>query len=434
MQRRLLLAATLLLSACGSDPTPVQPEEIVIPEGVHVLDGIAESLPYTDLAPVADIVGDATVVALGESTHTSAGYYRAKARLIRYLIEQKGFRVLVWESSWLESQVASSYVSSCAGTPEAAVQSLTTVWRDPTVRDLLQWLCQYNQAHAHDPVVFYGMDIQEPWRSAPFVDAFLKEVAPAEASRAQPLFSCIGVSAPNLTGFYQSAEFQQHNAGQRNVAAHDRCLAGITDVSAWITSNEQALASASSARRVEEAKLAVLGLHAWEQQLWLPDPAWYEVRDRAMANMTLRLRALEAPQKKTIVWAWNWHIAWAYQDVRGFDEDANTTLNRQGGRSMGGFLRDSLGASYRPIALIGYQVSTYGGGSDPIPTHDMSIERRLHALEEDYLIVDLRQPLPGALIPMGSTLQVSREWGDPYKQFSALLFLDHSPPMTFLGQ
>jgi hypothetical protein len=79
-------------------------------------------------------------------------------------------------------------------------------------------------------------------------------------------------------------------------------------------------------------------------------------------------------------------------------------------------------------------VSTYGGGSDPIPTHDMSIERRLHALEEDYLIVDLRQPLPGALIPMGSTLQVSREWGDPYKQFSALLFLDHSPPMTFLGQ
>lgn len=37
--------------------------------------------------------------------------------------------------------------------------------------------------------------------------------------------------------------------------------------------------------------------------------------------------------------------------------------------------------------------------------------------------MDLRQPLGGALLPPGQTYLVSHEWGDPYRQFGALLFL-----------
>jgi erythromycin esterase-like protein len=174
-----------------------------------------------------------------------------------------------------------------------------------------------------------------------------------------------------------------------------------------------------------------MGLRAWEEQLWLPDPQWYEVRDRAMANMMLRVRALEAPGKKMAVWAWNWHVAWRYETVSGWDADTAHKLTRQGGRSMGGFLRDSLGSGYRPIALVGYQVHTFSA-QDPIPTHGLSIERWLNQFDADYLLVDLRAPVAGGIIAPGTKYSLSREWADPYQQYSALLFLAHSPGMTFV--
>src|SRR5690349_13996770 len=102
LKRVLEMAALVVVSACANDepvPLPAPPLEIV--PGVHVLDGISPTLPYSDLQPFQAIVGDATVVALGESTHTSAGYYQAKSRLIRYMVEELGFRVVFLESSWL---------------------------------------------------------------------------------------------------------------------------------------------------------------------------------------------------------------------------------------------------------------------------------------------------------------------------------------------
>ena len=429
------MVALALVAACGSNdgPVPPQPTPVEIVPGIHVLSGISPTLPYWDLQPLQEIVGDATVVALGESTHTSAGYYQAKSRLIRYMVEELGFRVVFMESSWIESLVATEHVrGGCTYTADVAVRSLNTVWRDPNVRELLTWLCQYNQAHPQDKVTFLGFDIQEPWKSAPAVDAFVKAVAPAEAARVQPLFQCLGVSKTNASEFFASAEFADHYAGRRNTTAHASCLAGLTDLESWIAANSASLTAASSARRVEEARLSLLALRAWEDQLWLPDPEWYEVRDRAMATMILRLRALEAPQKKAIVWAWNWHIAWEYQDVRGFDADRTRVLTRQGGRSMGGFLRESIGTSYRPIALIGYEVRMYGANQPPIPADELSIERRLHQFDEEYLLVDLRTPPSGNLIEPGVTYSVSQEWGDPYRNFAALLFLDYSAPMTFI--
>ena len=437
----IAVIAWLALAACGSESRPpieppvieppVIPPLAQIPQGIHVIAGLSPTLGYSDLAPFAEIVGDATVVGLGESTHTSGGYYQAKARLVRYMVEQLGFRVVAMETPWLEARVAEEYVRSCAGTAEQATRSLLVVWRDAAVRDLLGWLCAYNQSHASDPVYLFGFDIQEPWSSAAAFDAFVRSAAPSESARIEPLYSCLGTGSSSLTLFYQSQQFLDHYAGKRNTTAHANCLAGITSAEQWLEQNSAGLTASSSARSVEEARLALMGLRAWEEQFWLPDPAWYEVRDRAMANMMLRVRALEAPGKKMAVWAWNWHVAWRYEVVTGWDADTAHKLTRQGGRSMGGFLRDSLGAGYRPIGLVGYQVHTFSA-QDPIPTHGLSIERWLNQFDADYLLVDLRAPIAGGVIAPGTKYSISREWADPYQQYSALLFLAQSPGMTFV--
>lgn len=436
--QRALLAA-LLLGACDGEgpPTgapPIDPPTATPAEGVHVLAGLSPDLPYTDLEPLREIVGRARFVALGESTHTSGGYYRAKARLFRFLVEELGFRVLAFETPWMEALPATRYVATCTGTPEQALAGLNGVWRDESVRDLLRWMCDYNRAHPGDPVAFFGFDVQEPWRSAPAVRAFLERAAPTEAGLAEPLFACLGASIiGSYPEFYRSQEYLDHAAGRRDATGHERCLGGISTLQAWITAHAPALRASSTPVAVEEALLALVALRAWEDQLWVPDPGGFQARDQGMAELLRRLHALHTPDRKTVVWAWNWHIARRYEEVRGFNEEPGAHVPRQGARAMGSFLHDALGPDYLPIALVGYRVETISGTPPYIPTTALAVEKRLHDLGEPLLLVDLRRPLPAALLPPATIYQISQEWGDPYRQFGALVFLDESPPMTYVG-
>ncbi len=428
------LCAVLAACSSGGGKTTVGPDPppAALPAGVYELAGVTESLPHADLEPFRGIVGGARFVALGESTHASGGYYQAKTRLIRFMIEQMEFRVVAWETNWLEGMTATRYVESCTGTPEAALADMFVVWRDASVRDLLRWMCEYNRAHPADPVTFFGFDIQEPWRSAPALRQFVQAAAPGEMARTEPLSGCLGATHSG-TDFFFSQEYRDHAEGRRNTAGHQQCLSGIAELEAWISANAPSLQAATSAAAVEEARLALISLRAWEDQLWVPDPGGYQARDFGMAEMLRRLHALHTPGKKTVVWAWNWHIARRYEEVRGFDDDRQRVVPRQSARDMGSFLHQALGADYLPIALVGYRVEMRGGTNPPIQNNPQSVERRLHDLGRDYLLVDLRQPLPGDLLPAGTVYQVSQEWGDPYRQFGALVFLEHSPPMTLVA-
>jgi len=406
------------------------PLPTTMPAGVYELAGVAPSLATTDLQPLKDIIGDARFVALGESTYTSGGYYAMKARIVRFMVEEMGYRAVAWESPWLEAEAARRYVATCQGTPEAALGSLFGVWRDTHTRDLLRWLCERNQANPADPVTFFGFDIQEPWRSAPAVQHFVQRVAPGD-TRAEPLRRCLGATAAGMFEFYSSQQYRDHVNGVRDAAANTACMNGIAALEAWIADNAALFTAATTPTDVEKARLALIALRAMQEQIWIPDPGGYTARDGGMATLLRRLHALYTPGQKTVIWAWNWHIALRYQDVHGWNDNPAASLPRQGGRSMGSFLEEALGADYLPIALVGHRVHTWSAATTPPVTQSLeAVERRFAALGRPYLLADLRQPIPGTLLPAGRTWQISQEWGDPYRQFRALIWLEHSPAMT----
>jgi erythromycin esterase-like protein len=108
-------------------------------------------------------VAAADVVAIGESVHGSSGFLRIQARLIRYLVENHGTRLIVWENPALRSLELSRWVSSCT---KVRTPAPIDVLYFPTASDLAlwDWVCGFNLSHPRDPIVFRGMDVWDrPW-------------------------------------------------------------------------------------------------------------------------------------------------------------------------------------------------------------------------------------------------------------------------------
>ena len=132
--------------------------------GVIELGTTPEKVTDVQLAALLDKrVSEAEVVALGETVHASSGFLKIQTRLIRYLVEKHGFRLIVWENPPLRSLELARWVSSCKtskSAPPIDVLYLPT----PSDLPLWEWICDFNRANPKDAIAFRGMDVWDrPW-------------------------------------------------------------------------------------------------------------------------------------------------------------------------------------------------------------------------------------------------------------------------------
>ncbi len=73
---------------------------------ISTLDITKKNDTFKDLKPFGDAVGESRVVFLGVQSHGEGTTFEAKARLVRYLHEVKGFHVLAFESGLYDCHVA----------------------------------------------------------------------------------------------------------------------------------------------------------------------------------------------------------------------------------------------------------------------------------------------------------------------------------------
>src|SRR5690606_23918410 len=88
---------------------------------------------------------DCRFVLLGESTHGTAEFYKARAAITRYLIQEHGFNVVAVEADWPDAASVDRYIRRKPQRPDRPVfqRFPRWMWRNAEFRALVEWLREY---------------------------------------------------------------------------------------------------------------------------------------------------------------------------------------------------------------------------------------------------------------------------------------------------
>src|SRR5262249_32867752 len=116
-----------------------------------------------EFATLFDRYGDRRVVLLGEASHGTSEFYRARAAITRRLIERHRFSLVAVEADWPDAAPIDRYVRRLPARPGArpAFRRFPAwMWRNTDVEAFVEWLRGYNANRAaNQRAAFFGLDI-----------------------------------------------------------------------------------------------------------------------------------------------------------------------------------------------------------------------------------------------------------------------------------
>ncbi|MFE7532067.1 erythromycin esterase family protein [Kitasatospora sp. NPDC057542] len=293
----------------------------------------------TDLRPLGSMIGDATVVGLGEATHGAHEFFTMKQRVLRHLVEEKGFTTFALETSWSSGLRIDDYVQGrTGGDARQLVKDTmgTSPWERQEFADLIDWMRDHNRAHPLRPVHFLGDDLDFPAIGDQLFDrvtAYVREAAPGSLPRLEQLYAGLR-PFDDAIGYITTRPLAER---RRNAAVAQQTLELVTaaggedgEAYAWAVQNARsiALTFAFSAVNLEDTADVA---------------AMQNLRDRAMTDNTLWWQRRTGG--KVLLSAHNGHVGYRSSDPELYP------------RTQGEYLRDALGAGY---VAIGF---TFGRGS-----------------------------------------------------------------------
>ncbi|TVL88623.1 erythromycin esterase family protein [Streptomyces sp. SAJ15] len=112
--------------------------------------------PLDDLEPLRDIIGNATVVAIGEHSHFIEEFALLRQRLLRFLVERCGFTALAFEYGFSEGFPLDAWAQGEGVDDDLSAHLAAAI--PMGLHEPLRWIRQHNRT-ASPPVRFAGIDI-----------------------------------------------------------------------------------------------------------------------------------------------------------------------------------------------------------------------------------------------------------------------------------
>jgi erythromycin esterase-like protein len=349
----------------------------------------AEPLPDIDersFGEFFDRFGDARVVLLGEASHGTSEFYRARAAITQRLIERHGFTVVAAEADWPDAATIDRYVRHRQwreGELQAFERFPTWMWRNAEFDGFIRWLRRHN--HAVDDerrAGFYGLDLYNLSGSMRAVIDFLEEQDPELARLAHRRYGCLDPWAEEPALYGRNALIE----------GYARCEVGVVQmlkdllqrqVDCFGEECEEWLDAAANARLVKDAEAYYRVMYHGSAESW-------NLRDTHMFETLNMILDAKGPGSKAVVWAHNSHIGNAAFTDMG--------MNR-GELNIGQLAKEKYKSRARLIGL-GTHSGTVAAADDwdqPMkikrvqPSLPDSHERLSHDSEVPSFLLDLRE-------------------------------------------
>ncbi|HEU5318819.1 MAG TPA: erythromycin esterase family protein [Chloroflexota bacterium] len=441
---------------------------------IHPLTGAAG-----DYDALLDLIGDAQFVLLGEASHGTHEFYRARAEITKRLITEKGFAAVAAEADWPDAYRVNRYIrdlplpetGDADQTAEHALRDFQRfpqwMWRNADVLDLVGWLRDHNDSlpqeqrvfnasvphapHLGGPTVqrnrvgFYGLDLYSLYASIDSVIRYLDRTDPDAAKRARARYACF----EHFEKDEQAYGFASVRGGGES--CEDEVIAQLMDLQQRTAqrSPHSTLDVADEAFFAEQNARVAKNAEAYYREMFRGRDTSWNLRDSHMAE-TLDALATHLSHSrggtgpaKIVVWAHNSHLG----DARA------TQMSERGELNLGQLARQRFGDR---VVIVG--LYTYTGTVTAASDWDMPADRKRvrPALPESYealchQVSDAAQaprfflPLRGARHDVTAALEAPRlqrfigviyrpeteRWSHYYEaslpyQYDALLYFDHS--------
>src|SRR4051812_5797749 len=348
----------------------------------------AEPLPDLDdpaFGAMFDRFADARVILLGEASHGTSEFYRARAAITRRLIEKHGFTIVAVEADWPDAASVDRYVRHRPKREgeEASFQRFPTwMWRNTDVDAFIRWLRRHNEGQAYEKMAgFYGLDLYNLGSSMRAVIDYLEGVDPEAAKVARRRYGCLAPWSDDPAAYGRIAVSE----------GYARCEVGVTQMLKDLMARRMACArpecdewldAAANARLVRNAEEYYRVMYQGSAESW-------NLRDTHMFETLCQILDAKGPAAKAVVWAHNSHIGnAAHTEMGQIREELN----------IGQLVKEKFGEAARLIGF-GTHKGTVAAADDwdePMrvkqvrPSMPDSYERMCHDSGVPRFLLDLR--------------------------------------------
>jgi erythromycin esterase len=294
----------------------------------------------TDLRPLAASVDDAAIVGLGEATHGSRECFELKHRLVRYLVEERGWRSFAIEANFSEALAVDDYVVRGEGDPREALDGMY-FWTINTeeVLAMVEWMRGFNENRpVDDRVRFYGFDLQFTQGPAEALREFLADVDPEFLREVEARL--VPLESEESNGERTPIDPEYLDGTESLLGTLDDRFDSRAGEYADASSPERVELARQHRRTLEQTYEIAAEVHAAE------DPREAQgLRDEFMAENVAWIRE-HGPGDSVALWAHNGHV------LKGATRGSWTQFD-----PMGGHLADRFGDDYH---ALGFE---FGGGT-----------------------------------------------------------------------
>jgi erythromycin esterase len=324
---------------------------------------------FENLSELKETLKDVEIIALGENTHGLGEVFRAKTDLVKFLHQELGFNLVLFESGFGDGALAWEKFDSISSLEFTNSFTSNNYYHSEEIRDLMEYVKSRNKK-----LIIQGFDCQ------PQQDYLTKRMTKIIF----PIDSIIAKSVESeLRNFNKLYQFENNKDTIGFNNQRNKFIAFISQYGAILKNKKKEIInSGCSEKEINAIKKSIEIFKDTYTQLKFGDMMnWQKsanIRDKSMFE-TIKWFKENYPNEKIIIWAQNSHIE-------------NSPKPKYTVNFMGHYLKNTFGEKYYSIGAIVYSGKNmnYNNSFDFEHNDSNYLAYHLNKFQKSKFILDLK--------------------------------------------